>query len=242
VAGATVSSGAARDSVLAATGTDGIARITPLFGTTIDVRVEKGTMFTAFVDGILLDAPVVRREAVLRNGHSVRVRTIDDDLREVAVSKVEARWNGKSVGLPQRLKDETCFTLHALPGEDVEIAAYHGGRVFRAVHDGRQPEAEIQLPTSGRVRVELDSPIALDRWSTVRLVADDRPDVVLQARVRRDAAKSFVEFAIVLPGQYSVELLDLDPAGTILPAIARASLVVRSNETTVVQLATDTNR
>jgi hypothetical protein len=243
VASATVSTVSGSRVVLAVTKTDGIASITPLYGTTIDVRVEKGTMCPAFVEGILLNAALVRRDVVLRDGHSVRVRTVDSESREVAVTKVEARWNGRNTGLPQRLKDETSFTIHALPGEIVELAAYLGGRVFRVNHDARTLEAEILLPTSGRVLIEVASPLDLDRWHLVQLAADDDPAVVLRERFRPDSTDPFVGFPIVFPGGYSAELRELDGAGTPLPPIARESaVVVRPNETTVVRLRAGSKR
>lgn len=222
--------------VLATTRADGLASIAPLFGAAIDVRVEKGTMCTTFLDGVVLDAPVVRREIALRKGYSVRVYTIDDAEHEIAADRIEARWEGKKIGLSSRRKDETGFTVYALPGEVVELVAYIGGRVFRMSHDARQPEARLLLPSSGRVRLELDPALNRQVQYLIQLRAEDDPSVVLRIRVDRSTGES-VELPRVFEGSYSAELHEIDANGKQSSSIARESeVIVLANETTTVML------
>jgi hypothetical protein len=228
---------------LAKTRAAGVARISPIYADSVDLRVEALGFASTSLDDLRLDGTLVRSEVVLTRGLSIRVSVVDPTGRTVDAEDVHATLDSKRVGKVKRCADEDCVRIDGLPRSTVVLSATVQGMPFTQPHDPFDPIGTIEIPLFGNVVVDLS-----DFWTSpgsFQVVLSPESEVeggTHRQRIQRHVStrrsrKGSLDLPIVFAGRYSVEVVEVVPVeGGVLRRGRVENVVVRPGERTDVRV------
>ncbi len=224
-------------------GTDARGRVITraLFAPLVQLEVSE----PGFAPVRRLVTPGVDEHVVLDAGQTVVLRCVDPAGLPVPVFAHVRRADGDSLDLepapadpaadPARPQD--AWRFEHLPPETVAFEVRDGGRAFRLEHDARQPEALLELPAAGQLEVMWRS-LPGDDVAGCLLVAVDADGNRLQRELSMEDrdAEGCHAWPRVYPGSYSVRLFRRFADDTEQPLLGPATVEVRADEVTSVEL------
>ncbi len=201
-----------------------------------------------FLPKTVLGLPVPRDgkeiEIVLEKGpgRAVRLEIAGPGGQRIPAEGVGARRGPFHLAYGRREEDGR-FLVEGLPSGRVELIATVGGREFSQLHDTAEPEATLQVPAFGSVRVRWSAPIPARTNSFLELVPEDSPGEKLEHQfLEKGEPPGFLLLPIVFPGRYRcrITLFSNDSGGDWVfpPEVWRASapVTVRAGEEASVSL------
>jgi len=137
----------------------------------------------------------------------VRVRVEGPDGTLEQAERVTARAPGWKIPDATREEDGV-YRQPGLPPEEVTLEVTIGGRHFEKKHDPQDPEAMVQVPALGAVRVRLESPATpKDRESLRVVLRPENGEPELKRSFPWEASDSAqLLLPAVFPGRYSASL------------------------------------
>ncbi len=232
---------------LARTRFDGVARITDLYASPIDLGIEPPVHLPVRLRGLVLESAYERREVVVVRGRSIRVHVVDAVGAALSAEEVTARMGDERVGKPRRCDNDDCFRIDELPAGTVTLLAQVRGTYFPWRHDTNDPDAVIVIPDHGVLVVELTQPFGFPTEVTVSLSPEPELDGTPPRAVpgaRRQVLGSELDIPMVLdgmlPGRYTVEVSLWDRSDVPIRRSATIpGVVIRRHEETIVRCALD---
>jgi hypothetical protein len=228
---------------LAKTRAAGVARISPIYANSVDLRVEAIGFASTSLDDLRVDGTIVRSEVVLTRGLSVRVSVVDATGRTVDAQDVHATLDSKRIGKVKRCADEDCVRIDELPRSTVVLSATVQGKAFLQPHDPFDPIARIEIPSLGSVVVDLS-----DLWTppgSFEVVLSPESEVegeMHRRRIQRHVStrrsrNQSLDLPVVFAGRYTLEVVEVTPAEGGVPRRSRVeNVVVRPGERTDVRV------